>query len=343
MGIRRLRRRAALGASVVALLALAGCFEDLGAPPNVNQLTVTDVNASGTLVLSGRYTGQFPEAGLRGYVVKPDGEYVLLGGGEGSTTPTVDPKAINDAGSVVGNATTGAFVWDEAAGLRPLADLVGVAHDTATDISDTGIVVGVDTDDPSPQRAWLWNPADGHHDLAPQDGFPRSQVTAVNDDGVAVGTSVSTDASTSRATLWAPPDYQPLDLTPAGAERGEATDIADDGTAVGQLAVDGTGYAARWAPGNEYVYELMDENSRAEGIADDGTIVGNKGTPRRPVTWDPETLTPMPLSGPEFVDPEAQFYAAAVEGQYIAGGYQLYIWYGGGQYSAEAKVFRWAR
>ena len=100
----------------------------------------------------GRVTGFGPNgAGLGGFVWDATNGFGFLPALEGGSTSYVRPKAIDNAGRVVGTAITGAeerraFLWDPNLGILDLTDLVVGAGDfqiiSANDISETGLIVG---------------------------------------------------------------------------------------------------------------------------------------------------------------------------------------------------------
>ncbi|TAH39465.1 MAG: DUF3466 family protein [Planctomycetota bacterium] len=104
-----------------------------------------DVNELGMVVGTASH-GSAHEA----FVWHPVTGFTFLPGLEGGSTLYVRPKAIDNAGRVVGSALTGAnenraFLWDPAAGMVDLNDLFdtgGYQMTEATDISETGVIIG---------------------------------------------------------------------------------------------------------------------------------------------------------------------------------------------------------
>ncbi len=113
---------------------------------------------------------------------------------------TTWPRAINNAGQVVGHSDTKsgeehAFLWQASAGMRDLGTLGG-AHSEAESINDKGQVVGWASTIPlwkgdyGIAHAFLWDRVREMQDLAPAlRGLmgPECEATAINDDGQIAG------------------------------------------------------------------------------------------------------------------------------------------------------------
>ncbi|WP_427896527.1 S8 family serine peptidase [Kribbella sp. GL6] len=112
------------------------------------------------------------------------------------------PRAINDAGTVAGNALTAdhvmhAVTWDAGTGaVRDLDTLPGQRSAQAMDVNATGTVVGISGDD-----AFVWTKDSGMRRLADY-GF-NATATGVTDDGWILGTvELAPDFEVS--ALWDP-------------------------------------------------------------------------------------------------------------------------------------------
>lgn len=109
------------------------------------------------------------------------------------------PRAINDAGRIVGNRV----YWDN--GNITLMGNLGVSGSTrAQDINNNDRVVGYSNPTPGAQHAFSWTLAGGIVDLGTLGGS-ISAANAVNDAGVIVGWAANASSSL-RAALWDPVD-----------------------------------------------------------------------------------------------------------------------------------------
>lgn len=132
---------------------------DTGASTNLSDLLppppccrpwseAADINLDGA-VCGQAYDGMI----TRGMVWSPASGFAYLPGLEGGDPMRVHPMGMNDAGTVVGRALSGAtgdwdaFIWDPLNGMRSLDTLVDApgtfTTDWATEISEDGWIVGI--------------------------------------------------------------------------------------------------------------------------------------------------------------------------------------------------------
>ena len=224
--------------AIPCVLALAGCWVDLGTPDQGILPHVVDVNEEGTIAAA-RFP--FGLATNDAYVVDADGEWTSLG--ELRPGASEFPTAISDDGTVVGIAFlvdpevqelgfNVPFIWDEADGMRPLMDYPPSPewrNSEVMDISDSGDVVGTRSDE-----SWHMDLTTGEVTmLTPPPAYTSIQAWAVNDAGVIVGSSRTSAGDDAVPTVWAPPTYQPVTLDLMGAQAGSADDIDNHGTVAG--------------------------------------------------------------------------------------------------------------
>lgn len=162
----------------------------------------TAINSAGTVV----GTSSSPD-GFRAFVYA-NGVMTNLGVLSAGTDNTSQAWSVNDAGQVVGVASTGtpfavrAFLWQNGV-MQNLGVLPNASASAATDINNSGQVVGY-ANIPSPfvqvPHAFLWTSADGMIDLGSLGGTgtipPRETGTiprSINDSGTIVGYSTTAD------------------------------------------------------------------------------------------------------------------------------------------------------
>jgi probable HAF family extracellular repeat protein len=161
----------------------------------------------------------------------------LLGAGEWSTA-----SGLNDAGDVVGNVNSKAFVWENG-NLTMLPHLGGV-FGSATDINHARQIVGasyttVVTQLGNMPHAVLWQDG-GMTDLGVLPGDEDSSATAINELGQIVGSSGRTDPDTYE-TMYRPFIYENGVMTAVPVNSGEsyAADINDHRVVVGTMRAGG--------------------------------------------------------------------------------------------------------
>jgi len=141
------------------------------------------------------------------------------------------PKAVNDAGQVVGSGFDGAFLWTRSGGTVNLGTLGG-RWSGASGVSETGEVVGSaylagDT----VRHAFSWTSTGGMVSLGTLGGT-NSDALGVNDSGLVVGASDIPGNSASHA--FARVAGGPMvDLGTLGGTRSEATAVSNAGQVVG--------------------------------------------------------------------------------------------------------------
>jgi probable HAF family extracellular repeat protein len=269
---------AALVVSMTAAAALAGndetanrlppsyCLYDLGrlpgVPPGETQLSVTGINnrnqVIGWMTISG---GDTP---LRGFVW--DRANGLRELGQVPELPNTYPADINDAGTIVGEATdleTGAsqaVMWPNGGDPQLLDISIGGSRAAAVGINRSGQIVG--TADTVPERtsthAFL-READG--EVVDLGAFPEgdgiSYAAAINNRGVVVGSS--NGAITGEAFTWDQRNGMRRLLENGGTLVTLVSDINDRNEVVGEMVNELT-RAFRW--------------TRQDGMQDIGALSG---------------------------------------------------------------------
>jgi len=226
----------------------------------------------------------------------------LVGLGTAGYTSSV-ANGVSSDGSVVVGGVSGAgqnvaFAWTEATGIQLLGWMVGGAPSTmATDISDTGIVVGYGRMAIGGYQAFYkvsWRSGSAYRVLGYLDGGNYSRAEAVTNDAMFIAGEATDAASTGHAVRWAREGDGYGEAVALDGGTGwvysEATDISADGATVVGLYIledegDGTS-AFRWseASGAQSLDAWLAESGVAVGgwilreataVSDDGlTIVG---------------------------------------------------------------------
>lgn len=190
-----------------------------------------------------------------------------LGNFEGYEDDLANGNAINDAGTVVGIADRGAFIWTEADGMQPIPEGDDVSPLLARGINNVGQVVGqayVPAADGSywvPQ-AFVWDEQGGTRQLGVLDN--SAGAWGINDNGLAAG------RSGEGATLW---DSFTGDVVWSRPQNttGEFHDLNADGIAVGHEDGRAVIYTGGSVP--TPLPGLSDGISQARGISDSGYVV----------------------------------------------------------------------
>jgi probable HAF family extracellular repeat protein len=115
------------------------------------------------------------------------------------------PAGINEAGEVVGSATTAggqthAFLWTAAGGMIDVGTLGGSSSE-ALGINDAGQVVGSSATAGGQTHAFLWTTSGGMVDLGTLGG-PSSRASAINNAGQIVGGATATGSTREHAFVW---------------------------------------------------------------------------------------------------------------------------------------------
>jgi probable HAF family extracellular repeat protein len=272
---------AALALSMTTAAALAGndnetanrqlpasyCLYDLGRlpgmPPGETVMSLTGLNnrnqAIGWITISG---GSTP---LRGFVW--DFANGMRDLGRVPELPSTYPADINDAGTIVGEATdfeTGAgraIMWPNGGDLQQLDISLGGARAYAVGINGSGQIVGIAETLPNSSftHAFLREPDGEVIDLgAFPEGDGISYAAAVNNRGWVVGSS--NGAITAEAFIWDRRNGMRRLLENGGTLVTLTTDINDRGEVVGDMINQQT-RAFRW--------------TRQEGMQDIGALSGN--------------------------------------------------------------------
>lgn len=319
----RSRRQAIRAAVLAGLLALAGCWTDIGVPEGFTNAQAVDVNAGGTILA----VAAGPEMeSARAYIVDTEGNWSSLGTlPQGGAEQSVVPASIADDGRVVGTVSTDGlhipFVWTSAGGMTTLVaypNSSGWYTATTSDIGDGGVVVGTSNG----VRGWRVDVASGDNQyLAPALGYETSSAVAVNASGAIVGTSA--DGANVAPTLWAPPAYEPVILDDMGAPIATAEDIGDDGTIVGTVwPADNLPSAVYWDATSHAVQELEPDAVSSLAHRIDGDIViGDNDFPcnggvcggQAPAAWNLTTGAVADLDSPK------QTRYAALDGPHFVG------------------------
>jgi probable HAF family extracellular repeat protein len=153
----------------------------------------------------GWVTGTISHGALHeAFIWHPLNGFTFLPGLKGGSPMYVQPKSVDNAGRVVGSALTAnegnrAFSWDAAGGMVDLNDLLdtgGFLLDEATDVSETGVVIGRCHLGPNwgPSRGFVLEPLgawrDLGHALAGAGGPPRLRGTGTLESGTDLGLEV---------------------------------------------------------------------------------------------------------------------------------------------------------
>jgi uncharacterized membrane protein len=229
-------------------------LEHLPLPPGMFGASAVDVNATGTILVTG-YPTAWTDTRGRPFLWDPaTSAYTEL--------PTARSDgdfatAINDAGVVVGAAGVRpgegyrAVFWDAATHALHQLDDQGALASAATAINDAGMIAGDITSPAGPRRAALWSTVDS----APQLATNLELAHALNESGVVVGQRELLTANGARqpAALWDPSAGFEEDLGDDGRGYAMADDINDTGTAVGLAGPDtdhpgGPLQVVRWDP-----------------------------------------------------------------------------------------------
>lgn len=195
--------------------------------------------------------------------------------------------AVNDAGQVVGEASTGqtampaqtlvthAFLWSAAGGLVDLGSLGDTARATA--INASGQVIGTSRTSAGQIHAFFWSSTTGMTDVTPP-GSSSAGVAGLNAQGQVVGWHVLGDGS-QRAFLWSRAGgWTDLPLFPVA--------INDAGQVTGNIPGVNGDHAALWsATGGLIDLGVGDTaDSFARAVSPSGQVVGgyraNDGTLR---------------------------------------------------------------
>ena len=200
--------------------------------------------------------------------------YTVIDLGTFSTVQSAEAFDVNDAGKVVGRATTRAFLWQNGA-KTALPNLGSASAATALGMNDAGQVVGYSalTTPPSGTHAVLWS-GNGVADLTPD--VPSNQgasATAINESGQVVG-----NINYTTAFIWEKGQRTPLGHLGGGGSA--ASDINDSGKVVGSSATAAlVGHPFLWQ--NNVMTDLGllpgDEDGGAAAINNLGQIVGSSG------------------------------------------------------------------
>ena len=99
---------------------------------------------------------------------------------------------INASGDIVGGSDTGggfqhAFLWTQAAGMQDIGTLPGFTHSSATDITDSGEIVGSSWSlnvKPPSGSPFFWTKSDGIKALGPFDRTPLTDADGINKAGL---------------------------------------------------------------------------------------------------------------------------------------------------------------
>jgi len=161
--------------------------------------------------------------------------------------------AINEAGEIVGRATTSsnppyqhAVYWSAAHVIQDLGTLGGNTS-AAVDINASGQVIGVSDVSGGGQHGFIWTSSGGMQDLATLLGYAATSVAAINDAGQIAGSYVAPNGET-HAFLYAPGSGL-RDLGTLGGNASAATGLDAQGDVVGSSATSTGGtHAFLWTP-----------------------------------------------------------------------------------------------
>jgi probable HAF family extracellular repeat protein len=173
----------------------------------------------------------------------------------------------------------------------PISTLGGV-HGFASDVNETGTVVGVNTQESGWQRAFVWtrhslvqlDPADGRHSAA----------FAINNDGAIAG-SITTANERPRPAVWSNGAWSVLS---SSATEGHAYDINDRGEVVGQSGP-ALGTMRPFIYRDGALSDLLPNPGAAYSINTAGAVVGSYqvGSTMRAFLWHDGALSDVVLGG----------------------------------------------
>ena len=270
---------------VLGLLFVVVCSQVAAAPKytvtDLNTLTginrVEDVNSQGMFVGSLYYA-----AGPRACVWQAETGLIDLGPGKA--------VAISDSGYVVGRINSQqSFVWKADKGMTVLAINSPYSIVDASDVNDSGQVVGGSYIHMQNFRAFLWEADTGMTDLGTLGGL-SSGAEAINNSGQVVG------YASNHAFLWQK-ETGMVNLGSLGGSACSAYGINDAGQVVGySRTASGSSHAFIWD--KNAVLRMLDigtlggSYSGAEGIDNHGQVIGSSDTAdgkRHAFIWKADT------------------------------------------------------
>jgi hypothetical protein len=202
--------------------------QDLGLPPRTVGARAVDVNDHGIVLVEG-YVG-FNHGGGAPFLFDPATKTwtplaLPIGGPIGTNA-----AALNNGGEVVGTAQLRggegqqAVYWDAGSHAIHELDDGGAAYSSATDLNDSGVVVGRVVD-----QAACWSGLSG----PPRLFGAAASVAAVNEQGLFVGSRRNSAENRPTAVLWDPAKDAAVELGDYGRGSSNAQDVNDVGVAVG--------------------------------------------------------------------------------------------------------------
>ena len=225
----------------------------------------------------------------------PDSPHTFIWTSDAGLTDIHDPStgfsssvasAINGLSQIVGQLTndggdTGhAFLWSSGTGITDLGVMPGLTSSSASDINDSGQVVGSSWSDTSATKAFLWTSDGGFTDLGKLPGFINADGGAINASAQVVG-EASNNRGPVHGFLWTSSAGMSDLGTLSGFSSLHPSAVNAGGVVVGEASNDP-------APGVAFIWRngvITDLNSlipsgsgwvllRANGINDAGQIVG---------------------------------------------------------------------
>lgn len=201
-------------------------------------------------------------------------------------------SAINNAGTVIGDADARAVIWRNGQ-MQTLPQLPTLSSSIAIDISETGVVVGSGRTSQYTSQAWRWS--NGQLTQLSSGSARGAGATGVNDVGSAIG-FVDLGGNLDQAARWDGDTLTLLDHL-SGTNSAIAYGINNAGLVVGSaFAVDGS-HATLWE--GTTAFDLTQRLSNGQGwelrqaldINSKGQIVGWGSYQGRYVSF---LLTPVP-------------------------------------------------
>ncbi len=206
------------------------------------------------------------------------------------------PISINDNGQIVGNTDDYAFFWEDGV-LTSIGGIAGGTTSLASDLNNSGVMVGTANSATSGHVAYYWQPGMTSVGILANYGYETSRAFAINDAGQIAGWAFGASDGIRHATRWDSYSSDPLDLGSLGSFPSRSWGISPQGYVVGD---------SKLATGERVAF-LWDENAdpqmqnlgilgtgdyaTAGGMSESGLIIGaseydSSSEDRHAFVWD---------------------------------------------------------